>query len=145
MPQFSVRLEGSDKLRVGFNKFVRTLETVTKAKLKQIMTAAMKRSVPYNGGTSYDVEERSYKRTGNLGRSTWLENTGLTYTIRSDAYNSYGKPYSVYVIGNAMGAGQANIHRGYWTTMRNAIDLEIETVVPEIDRELQNGAEAAGL
>lgn len=139
MPQFSLRLEGDDQVRVGLNKFVKTLPDLTKSILKRVMKAAMRQSVPYNGGNSYDVEERSYVRRGILGRMTTLEENGLTYTVKSNA------PYSVYVIGNAAGQGQAGVHVGYWTPMRTAVDYQMESIMPEADRELQKGVEAAGL
>lgn len=145
MPQFSMRVEGLDKVRVGFNKLITTLPVITKAFVKKLMQAAMKQSVPYNGGSSYDVPERGYIRTGNLGKSTYLQESGLTYTIKSNAYSYRGKPYSVYVIGDAQGQGQARVHQGWWTPMRTAIDYQLENALPEADRELQKGVEAAGL
>lgn len=145
MPQFSMRVEGLDKVRVGFNKFVTTLPVITKAFVKKLMKAAMKQSVPYNGGNSYDVEERGYTRTGGLGRNTYLMETGLTYTIKSEAYSKRGKPYSRSVIGDAQGQGQARVHVGWWVPMRTAVDYQLESALPEADRELQKGVEAAGL
>lgn len=142
--QFSVRMEGFDEVRVGFNKFIQTLPVITKAWLKRVMTLAMKRSVPYKGGNSYAVPERGYERTGNLGRSTYLMESGLTYTIKSEAMHK-GHAYSVYVIGNSEGEGQASVHYGFWAPMRSAVDLELEAALPEADRDLQHGIEAAGL
>lgn len=145
MPQFSMRVEGLDKVRVGFNKFVTTLPVITKAVIKKMMLAAMKQSVPFNGGNSYGVPERGYIRTGQLGRVTRLDENGLTYTIKSDAYTRQGKPYSRLVIGDAQGQGQARVHEGWWVPMRTAVDYQLENALPEADRELQKGAEAAGL
>lgn len=139
MPQFSVRMEGPDQVRVGLNKFVKTMPVVTLGRVKATMERAMKRSVPYNGGNSYSVPERSYVRRGILGRMTTLEQNGATYTIKSTA------PRSTYVIGNAQGQGQARVHVGWWTPMRTAVDFELESMLPEADRELQNSIEAAGL
>ena len=144
MPQFSVRVEGLDKLRVGFNKFITTLPVITKAWLKRVMALAMKRSVPYKGGNSYAIPERGYERTGNLGSSTYLMESGQTYTIKSEAVRK-GHAYSVFVIGNSAGEGQASVHYGFWTPMRSAVDLELEAALPEGDRVLQKGIEAAGL
>ena len=144
MPQFSVRIEGLDKLRIGLNKYIQTLPVITKSWLERIMEKAMKRSVPYKGGNVYDVPERGYERTGNLGRSTYMVINGLTYTIKSEAA-SKGGAYSVLVIGNSKGEGQARVHYGFWTPMRSAIDLELEAALPEGDRKLQEGIEAAGL
>ena len=144
MPQFSVRIEGLDKLRVGLNKYIQTLPVITKAWLERVMEKAMKRSVPYLGGNAYDVPERNYERTGNLGRSTYMVINGLTYTIKSEAASKSGA-YSVLVIGNSKGEGQARVHYGFWTPMRSAIDLELEAALPEGDRKLQEGIEAAGL
>jgi len=145
MAQFSVRIEGLAKLRVGLNKYIQTLPVITKAWLERVMEKAMKRSVPYRGGNAYDVPERNYERTGNLGRSTYMVISGLTYTIKSEAASRRSGAYSVFVIGNSKGEGQARVHYGFWTPMRSAIDLELEAALPEGDRELQKGIEAVGL
>jgi len=143
-PTITVRLEGDQKLRTGLNQWARSLAPITRERLRAAMQAAKKASVPHLGGASYAVPERGYERTGQLGFSTFLVEEGLSVRVVSEAYQN-GQAYSEFVVGRADGTGQAGVHAGWWMTMRDAVDAEVEIMLTELDDELQASAESAGL
>lgn len=143
--QVSVRVEGDDKIRAGLNRWARTLEPVSREVIQEHMKRAMKRSIPYLGGASYGVPERGYVRTGNLGRSAYVEQTGLTTTIKVQAYNQQGREYGRYVVGGADGEGQAYMHAGWWMTLRDSVDAELDELTGDVDAAIGDSAEAVGL
>ena len=145
MTQLSIRIIGLDKLQIGFNRFAQSVRPLTRELTREAMRRAKKRSVSDPPGGAYSVPERGYLRTGGLSASTYLQENGLTVTIVSNAVSREGRPYSTYVVGNADGYGQANIHQGYWTTLRDAVDDEVEDLVRDIDEKLGESAEATGL
>lgn len=144
-PQFSVRLEGEDKVRVGLNRFECTLEPISKADLKAMMERARKTTPAYQGGAEYAIPERGdYERTGNLGRSVDIIEDGLTVRIEVNAFHG-GTEYGPFVLGRGDGSGQAWWHAGRWPTMRSAVDDELDWLTATIDDDLQASVEAAGL
>ena len=48
-------------------------------------------------------------------------------------------------VGYADGGGQAQIHRGYWTPLRQSVDEEVEELVVDVDAHLSASAESLGL
>lgn len=144
MTQLSIRLENDDKVRTGLNQWAQSVRPITREQMREAMRRAKKRSVSDPPGGAYSVPERGYLRTGNLSASTYLVENGLTVTIVSNAVQD-GRGYSRYVIGNADGSGQARIHVGYWTPLRQSVDDEVEDLVRDIDEDLGQSAEAVGL
>ena len=142
--QLTVRLENDDKVRTGLNKWAKAVEKITTDDVRAAMKRAKKRSVSDPAGGPYSVPERGYQRTGNLSASTFLVEDGLSFRIESNAMHN-GDPYSVFVIGNADGGGQAGIHQGFWVPMRTAVDDEVADLVRDIDADLGESAEAVGL
>ena len=144
MSQFSLRWIGLDTLQNGMNRFVKSVPEITRERNREAMRKAKKRSVSDPPGGAYSVPERGYVRTGNLSASTYLEEDGLTVRIIVNAVRD-GRDYGGYVVGNGDGYGQAGIHQGYWVTMRDAVDDEVEDLVRDIDEKLGESAEALGL
>lgn len=145
MPSVTLRLENDDKVRLGLNKWGQSLKPLSRASLRAAMKRALKVSPAYRGGNSYAIETRGdYERTGNLGRSTFLVEEGLSFRVQSEAYRD-GQPYSEFVIGDGDGNGQAPWHVGRWPTLRGAVEAEFEQMTEDLDAELQDSAEAAGL
>jgi len=149
--QISARLEGDDKLRRGLNTFNRVLPGLHMAKLRKAMERAKKRAVPWQGGGSYAVpltdDQRrvgGYVRTGNLGKSTRVEEEGHTVTIVSDAVGKRGA-YSRRVVGYADGEGQAWMHKGRWITLRQAVDDEIRPFLVEYDGDIADVLRQEGI
>jgi hypothetical protein len=145
MTQLSIRLIGADKLQVGFNKYAQSVRTITREDAREAMRRAKKASVSDPPGGAYSVPERGYIRTMNLSASTYLEEDGLSFRIQSNAVSKRGQPYSKYVIGDADGYGQASVHTGYWTPLRQSVDTEVERLQKDLDEHLQDSAEALGL
>lgn len=145
MPQVTLRLENDDKVRLGLNKWGRSLKPLTRAALRAVMKRALKVSPAHRGGNTYAIETRGdYERTGNLGRSTFLVEEGLSFRVQSEAYRD-GQPYSEFVIGDGDGNGQAPWHVGRWPTLRSAVEGEFDALTNELDDDVQASAEAVGL
>lgn len=143
--QASIRWEGLNELRVGFSRLARIVPDITVEGVEEVATRAMKRSVPWNGGSNYSIPERGYTRTGNLGRSTFVERDGYTVTIQSQAYTRHGRPYSRHVIGDGFGEGQAKVHNGIWVPMKKAVDDEVEELSPRVEANIARGIQQSGL
>ena len=144
MPQWSIRWIGLDTLQVGFNRFVKAIEPLTRERLLLAMERARKRSVSDGPAGAYTPPERGYIRTGNLKASTYIVTDGPSVRIESNAYRD-GQPYSTYVVGDGSGYGQARIHQGYWVPLRESVDEEVENLERDIDARLGESAEALGL
>ena len=145
MPSITLRLENDDKVRLGLNKWGQSLSPLTRAIIRAAMKRALKVSPAYKGGNAYAIEGRGdYERTGNLGRSTFLVEEGLSFRVQSEAYRD-GQPYSEFVIGDGDGNGQAPWHVGRWPTLRSAVEGEFDALTSELDVDVQASAEAVGL
>jgi hypothetical protein len=135
--QFSATLTGADKIRLGIHNIGAALSDIDLADVKSAMETAAKVSVPYRGGNSYDVPAtRSYERTGNLGRSVVVYQRGASTVIEASAYRR-GREYTTYVIGDRNGEGQAEVHKGRWTTMDTAVNLQLLQLVDVMDKHNQ--------
>ena len=151
MTTISLRATGLDKLQTGFAQFVKTIEPVSEQEPRAALERARAVSPGYLGGSDYTTPEppnSGYQRTGNLGRSAYVEQDGLSSRLIVNAYSPGGQEYGVYVVGDAAGQGQAAIHAGRWPTLRSAVDAQIDqltTVGQGLDAALQDSAKAAGL
>lgn len=143
--QITTKITNLDKIQIGLRTFAQALPGVLRKHLSAALGRALKRSIPYRGGTSYDVPERGYVRTGLLGKSGRIEQRGMSYTILVDPVDKYGRSYGPLVVGYADGSGQARVHYGYWTTMRSAVELELAPLAVAVEKDLRAGAEAVGL
>lgn len=145
MPTFSIRLENDDKVRIGLNRWAQAITRITKDDLRETMRLAKKRSVSDPAGGAYSVPERGYVRTGVLSASTYLQENGLSVSIVSNAVSKEGRAYSTYVVGNADGYGQAQIHRDFWTPLRTSVDDGVELLVGKLDDDYGEAARKEGL
>lgn len=144
MSQFSLRWIGLDTLQNGMGRFVKSIPPITRERNKAAMERARKRSVSDGPFGAYTPADRGYVRTGNLKGSTYIEEDGLSVRIFVNAMRD-GRDYGGYVVGDGDGYGQAQIHAGYWVPLRQSVDDEIERLLVEIDKDLQDSAEAVGL
>lgn len=145
MSQVTLRLENDDKVRLGLNKWGQSLKPLTRVHLRAAMKRALKVSPAYKGGSAYAITLRGPdERTGNLGRSTFVVEEGLSVRVRSEAYRD-GESYSEFVVGDGDGNGQAWFHVGRWPTLRGAVEAEFEQLVSDLDDDIQASAEAEEL
>ena len=152
MPTLSVRVVGLDKLQTGFNQYSQAVEPVTRAGAYGALDKATKKSPGYLGGNSYSVPNgdtgpHGTPRTGNLGRSTYLEQDGLSSRLHVDAYSEQGFEYGAKVLGNADGSGQGQAY-AHWPTLRAAVDEQVDILTQAggpLDSDLQDAAGKAGL
>jgi hypothetical protein len=146
--KISIRFEGDD-VKLSARKFGKLLPEITDEVIAERL-ARLKKTVSggYSGGNSYIVPLRArqrYIRTGNYGRSVYVEQEGLTYRIRADAYSPRGYNYGPRLVGNANGAGQAWWAAGRWPNALAEAETELTPMVTELDKRLQAGAESVGL
>src|SRR6266851_4929402 len=111
MSTLTIRAVGLERLQVGFGKFIDSLQPIALDAIERAMQAAEKKSPGWLGGTAYTTAEipgSDYVRTGVLGRSVQLSREGLSYRLSVAAYKMGTiHEYSVYVVGDAYGKGQA--------------------------------------
>jgi len=140
--QFTTTITNAGNVKLGLRKVGQAIPRLTRRRLESWLRVVMKIAVPYNGGTSYSVPLRGYVRTGELGRRTRVESgdnqTGVYGRIVSDA------KHSVYVIGNALGEGQAEIHSGFWQALRDVLDNEIVSLLDQMEGDMSDAARMAG-
>lgn len=74
-----------------------------------------------------------YRRTGKLGGSWGTRQAGR---LQRSIYNT--AVYSVYVVGNAEGSGQAWMHRGRWWLARRRILSYVPSLVHRIELRIKN-------
>lgn len=136
--QLSLRLENNDRIRSGLNRFAQAVGPLTREIIHKAMELALKKAIPYRGGALYDIPETGggYVRTGNLGRSSYVQQDGLTTTIKVEAYRK-GREYGRYVTGNAEGFGQARVHVGRWPKLRTVVDEQVDELTQKVDDGLQ--------
>lgn len=141
--QITTTITNSGNVKLGISKVGQAIPKLTRRRLESWLRVVMKISVPYNGGTSYSVPLRGYVRTGELGRRTRVESgensTGVYGKVVSDA------KHSVYVIGDSEGSGQAEVHSGYWVTMRDAIDSQIAALLSDMEADMSASLRMAGI
>ena len=134
---FSAKLTGADKIQLGIRSLGMALPDIVNDDVKEAMELAAKMSIPYRGGNVYDVPTLpGYERTGNLGRSVMVWQRGATHVIEVKAYRR-GREYTNYVVGDREGQGQAGVHVGRWTPMREAVDLYLDRLVDTTDQHIQ--------
>lgn len=143
--QITAKITGAGNVQQSLNTIGRAAPRITSRRIGEAMRRAMRRAVPWDGGSRYAVPTRGdYQRTGTLGRETIIVQLGDAYTIQSNAYQ-HGHAYSKYVIGAADGSGQAGIHAGRWVTLSQAVDDELIPLVEEIDGDLSDLARQEGM
>ncbi len=148
--QISIRVTGLDKVQTGFNKFASTLGVVTREQSYHALELAVKVSPAYQGGNEYNVPlppSGVNVRTGALGSSVQLEQSGLSSRVTITGYSKNGYLYGTKVLGDAEGAGQGeNYH--HWPLIRKAVDDQIAVLVAAggpADKAIAQSAVDAGL
>lgn len=150
MTQISLRITGDTELMTGLNKYAQTIAPVTLDKTRAALERAQAVSPGYLGGTAYTapLPMSGDHRTGNLGMTTHIDREGLSMRLITQAYSRQGYEYSVGVVGDAYGNGQAEWNVGRWVTERKAVDDEIDKLTQprgELDTALASSAKESGL
>lgn len=112
--------------------------------LWRLMTNAKERAQKYPD----ELPDQHYIRTGIYGRSFKLVKLGtgiIGARIESDAVQK-GRHYTVFVGGNAIGYGQAEIHAGRWTLIKDAVDQEVvRNMVTEVEADMGDVLQMQGM
>ncbi len=95
------------------------------------------------GGNKYAVKKRrkqKYVRTGRLGANTKVtRQAARQYTLTSRA------PYARYVVGNAQGMGQAEVHKGRWPLLRQAVVKALERLQSRLTEAMKRSLRENGI
>lgn len=150
MTTITLRVTGLDKVQTGFNQFRQTIQPVTNDVTKAALERAEKKSPGYLGGSAYTapLPKSGDRRTGNLGRTTHIDREGYSMRLQVQAYSKQGYEYSVGVLGDAYGQGQAEWNAGRWVPVRSAVDEQIDLITrsdADIDQAIQRAIRDAGL
>lgn len=143
MTTISIRVT-DETVRIGLRKVGQGLPDATREELDEFMQEVKKEaSGGYAGGNSYAVPETGggYIRTGNYGRSTFVEREGLTYRLKNEAYRD-GRVYGKYVGGDASGNGQVPRNQ-HWPVIAQVVERlvnsqlvkQLEQKVAELTRQ----------
>jgi hypothetical protein len=85
-----------------------------------------------------------YQRTGTYGRAWKVVRSGKGWRLQGRAAQ-HGRDYTHWVGGYAYGGGQAAVHQGRWTPVRDAMDEAVKDLPRDIDRHIQMVARRKGL
>ena len=145
MTSLSLKITNLDNVQIGIGTFGKALPTIVQ---QDVIDAVNAIKAEYMGGEpgGYSVPPpygSTYERTGNLGRSMWVEQSGLTVTFRVEAYQ-HGREYGHYVIGYADGTGQAG-RMSHWPRQRIVAEDKALALVDKCEAHLTQAAEAFGL
>ncbi len=142
MSQISIRLTGNDKIRVGLRNVGQALPDLTKDQIRTgLQGAKFEASGGYTGGANYNVPERSgqsYQRTGSYGKGFDLIEEGMTFRLRTGAYDAKGRDHAEYVGGRADGSGQAWMHAGRWPVIAKVIEKWVRGMLAGLDAGIRN-------
>lgn len=130
--QITAKIEAK-RVRQSVHNIGQALPKLGKRDLRNAMQSAQyEASGDWSGDASYSVPpppNSNYTRAGTYGASFELRsNTGVSYTLISDAVSRYGAHYTPYVGGGAYGSGQAEIHQGRWPIIADVVRKWIETL-----------------
>lgn len=77
-----------------------------------------------------------YKRTYRLRKSVKILKLNNGYAVEIDPVQR-GRHYAKYVIGNARGEEQAQIHAGRWHVFKNVVDYHLRRMPDDVERFLR--------
>jgi hypothetical protein len=156
--KLTVAVKGAELVRKGLQDLAAEIPKIGRQQIRVVMERIKRRMQEYPPepagqsvssahailGTVYRPARRRYQRTGKLGASWAIEDTGTGYRIENNAARR-GKLYGQYVVGDAYGTGQAWMHRGRWPLLRDVVEEEVEKLPPEIDKHISLAARRVGL
>jgi hypothetical protein len=139
--QLTLKINGAEQVQLGLRNLAAALPEATRQDVHNAMENARR---SYRGGEpgGYSVPMvygQVYQRTGNLGASMYVVDSGLSSTLYSTAIHD-GNPYSVQVLGDASGAGQGRDFVGRWPLLAEVVRkwalTLTETILPATLRRL---------
>lgn len=128
MTTVKIDVVGDDVVKTKLKKVALAVDDISKTDIKRELIAAKDEARIYPS----EIPGQKYIRTGTYNRSFRFTGSGGTYTIKSDAVLK-GRHYTQYVGGLPDGTGQAKIHAGRWTLIKDAIDRALERIKAEAE------------
>ena len=120
--QLSIRVDGV-LVRKGLQDLTAEIPKIGRRQIYDAMNRITRKMEAYPP----ERPLQKYVRTGRLGFSWWVKRLDDGYTISNDVRSiRTGKPYAVYVVGDAYGTRQAWMHVGRWLVFRDVVDVEME-------------------
>ena len=141
-PSSAITISFDDsKVKLGIRNLATKLPSAMEDEMTPLMEQAQfEASGGYQGGNSYTVPTtygQTYIRTGNYGRSTYVDRQGLTYKLKNNATSPTGQFYGVVVGGDGQGRGQGRDFVGRWplrfAVMQKWAAVAIERMRSKID------------
>lgn len=78
-----------------------------------------------------------YIRTGNRYRATYLQKEGRAFRLYSNPRYGSGRSADPYVVGNALGQGQAWMHVGRWALLYEVMMRAKERIIQKAEEEFR--------
>lgn len=130
MAQITVKVDDSE-VRTILGNAALAVERIPKKVIKPIMEAARDEVRDYPP----ERPGQKYIRTGKRYAATKLESVDKGYRIVSNPRYAGGQTGNPYVIGDAMGQGQAWMHKGRWKLLADVM-LKARDKIVETAREM---------
>lgn len=123
MTQITVRIDDGE-LRSLVGRAMLAIEQFPRREMRRYIEQARDAARVYPP----ELPGQRYRRTGTYRRSFRVEPVGRGYRLYSDAVQR-GRRYTRYVGGAADGSGQARIHAGRWTLIRDAVESAQRAII----------------
>lgn len=131
--QLSIRVQGT-LVRNGLQNLDAEIPKVSRLVIYRSSQRIIQRMKGYPSRSG-----SKYNRTFRF-RDNWL------ITAREDGYQVQNRtPYGRYVVGSAFGGGQAWMHVGIWTPLRDVAEEEVKNLPQDISKEIIMVARRNGL
>jgi hypothetical protein len=138
--QLSVQILNAEIVRKGLEDLHAEIPKIGRLQIRRTMEAIVKTMKVYPSAPAGSRYVRTYKL-----RDSWrITQTVTGYKVSADPTNK-GRRYGRYVVGFADGDGQAWMHVGRWSLLRDVMEREIDKLPPAVSNEISMVARAKGL
>ncbi len=135
----TIQVDG-ELVRQGLENVAAEIPKIGRRRIRTVANRVVRRMEEYPDERPGQV----YRRTGTLFYSWKIEEVENGYRISNTAAFQ-GRPYPIYVVGDAYGTRQAWMHKGRWPLYRNVVEEETDKLPPEILEDIHLVARREGL
>lgn len=118
-----ITFTGDGVIKTKLNRLTLATEKLKTVDVRRELIAAKDEARIYPS----ELPGQKYVRTGTYNRSFRFAGSAGKYQIKSDAVQK-GRHYTPFVGGYADGTGQAQIHAGRWTLIKDAVERAMDRV-----------------
>jgi hypothetical protein len=132
MATITVKVE-NQKVKQGLRVVGDAIPRATDRLVKKTMEAARDEVRTYPP----ELPGQKYKRTGRRYRATKVVRADTrAYRLESNPVYPGGRTANPFVVGDAKGLGQAWMHVGRWTKIKDAVDKHVKALLKDISQEI---------